>query len=479
MKIHHGGRFTDLPRRKYVDGEHDKSVLDLALNVDDLDTQPRPSNILGHQNDEGEVRVADEGHNDEAEDEDGGEGEDYKANYGDESEDDEAEDRGESKVDEAEDEGQSEEKDEAEDGGQSEENDEADDEDKDVKDIVDEENIVDELEVQMNGFKFEVEGEYVDPMQPNLNMTETDLEVLDFDSFESDVEDSKEVDLAKEMVRAHDVETRRNIMIVKNDKIRIRVKCALKDGFRASRREMLGLDGAFIKGQYPRPLTPTVTSIFRPIKNALVEFTVDWNGADLCQVKVPYGEQCVVNLNQRVCSCRKWEVSGISYKHVVACNHDMIDNGMDVGLPEDWVHQSYTLQTWRDVYSFKVNPVNGSPPKKKKKSVRDIDMVKDGKLTRKGKTVTFLLCKGTGHNRRTCKSNTGIQGETSQASSNKRARTNQETGGNGGIGTQAGTQVTSQSASQVGGNVVGSQEAATMSPMKRTKKSASRLTPTK
>ncbi|GJT42351.1 hypothetical protein Tco_0951066, partial [Tanacetum coccineum] len=62
------------------------------------------------------------------------------------------------------------------------------------------------------------------------------------------------------------------------------------------------------------------------------------------------------------------------------CIHDTTDNGMDVGLPEDWVHQSYTLQTWRDVYSFKVNPVNGRP-KKRKKSVREIDMVNDGKLT--------------------------------------------------------------------------------------------------
>ncbi|GJU09372.1 hypothetical protein Tco_1131768 [Tanacetum coccineum] len=159
MKIYHGRRFTDLPRRKYVYGEvafvdlmdidqcldirlrslasdtnvdemlkyvhkhkiiyvyveHDKLVLDHALNVDDLDTQPTHSNNLGHQNDEGE---------DEADDEDGGEGEDYEADYGGESEDDEAED-----------------------GGQSKEVDEADDEDKNVEDITDEKHIVNEDEV--------------------------------------------------------------------------------------------------------------------------------------------------------------------------------------------------------------------------------------------------------------------------------------------------------------------------------------------
>nr|GEW66255.1 hypothetical protein [Tanacetum cinerariifolium] len=47
------------------------------------------------------------------------------------------------------------------------------------------------------------------------------------------------------------------------------------------------------------------------------------------------------------------------------------------------------------------------------------------------------------------------------------------------IGTQTGTQGASQSASQAGGNVIRSQAADIVSPMRRTKKSASRPTPTK
>ncbi|GJU74229.1 RNA-directed DNA polymerase, eukaryota, reverse transcriptase zinc-binding domain protein [Tanacetum coccineum] len=298
MKIYHGGRFTDLPRRKYVDGEvafvdlmdidqcldirlrslasdtdidemlkyvhkhkiiyvyveHDKLVLDHALNVDDLYTQPMHSNNLGHQNDEGKDEAADEGHNDEADDEDGGEGKDYEANYGGKSEDDEAEDdRGESEDDEAED------------GGQSKEEDEADDEDKDVKDITDEKHIVDEVEVQMNGFKFEIEGEYVDPMQPKLNMTEIDLEVLDFDSYESDVEDAKESEFAN-----RDLERKCNTKAFRaKAKAHIHLKgdanvqySLLRDYVHelkkrnpnttlkidiASGRELLGLDETFIK----------------------------------------------------------------------------------------------------------------------------------------------------------------------------------------------------------------------------------------
>ncbi|GJR33635.1 hypothetical protein Tco_1209319 [Tanacetum coccineum] len=33
----------------------------------------------------------------------------------------------------------------------------------------------------------------------------------------------------------------------------------------------------------------------------------------------------------------------------------MADNGIQVGLLEDWVHGSMSLQTWRNVYSCKIN----------------------------------------------------------------------------------------------------------------------------
>nr|GEU77663.1 5'-nucleotidase domain-containing protein 4 [Tanacetum cinerariifolium] len=502
MRIHYGGRFTKLPRRKYVEGEiafvdlikiehcnigildsvlyysfgykeklfyhykipckgldiglrllssdsdiaymlqyvhkhkimdvyveHDKSVVDPSLNVDEAG----PSNILGHENNVG----ADEGNYDEAENEDIGDVEDYEANNGSKSKEGEAEDKGQNKEED-------------EDLGEREKEDEGDEEDEHIDDIVDEEHIVDELEVEMDGFMFAVKGKNEDPMQLRLNTNETNLEVLDFYSFESDKDDDKEGsrrkglrklrkkaanststtsfyvgkefpnrDATKEMVRSHGVETRRNIMIFKNDKIRIRAKyfgvvpvtvkltkklimnrgkeildegnkvegntqkiakgkkvnvsnkekdkmdyvqelkrcnpnttvkidvygeenpdsptkmfrriyvCfgALKDGFRASERELLGRancdllinnicevfnrqlldarDSPIISClEYVReylmmrivivqkaikrcegPLTPTVISIFRAIKEKSVQYTVDWNEAELCGKK--------------------------------------------------------------------------------------------------------------------------------------------------------------------------------------------------
>ncbi|GKB96929.1 hypothetical protein Tco_0983066 [Tanacetum coccineum] len=106
------------------------------------------------------------------------------------------------------------------------------------------------------------------------------------------------------------------------------------------------------------PLTPAVTKVFNKIKEAASKCSVYWNGFDLFQVKGPYQDQRVVNLNQNTCSCRKWEISGIPCKHAIAAIHDMADNGMDVGTPEDWVHESYKLQTWMNVYAHKINPIN-------------------------------------------------------------------------------------------------------------------------
>ncbi|GJY68308.1 mutator type transposase [Tanacetum coccineum] len=152
-------------------------------------------------------------------------------------------------------------------------------------------------------------------------------------------------------------------------------------------------------------------------RDSPVVSALEYNGDDLIQVKGPYGDQCVVNLQQRVCSCRKWEVSGLPCKHAVAAIHNMAENGMNVGLPKVWVHPSYRLDTWKQQYSFKVNPLSGRnfwelkqwpttllppkippqigrPPKKRRKSAIEIEeMVRGGKLSKKGQTVTCFNCK--------------------------------------------------------------------------------------
>ena len=133
------------------------------------------------------------------------------------------------------------------------------------EELVDEEHIVDELDVQMGGFRFTVDADAEDNVaeddhviRPTVNLKEDDLEGIDYDSLESDVGDDvvdssrrkalRELkrkgkagddglvvnhffvgqefcnrEEAKIRIKAHAVVTRRQITIVKNENVRVRL----------------------------------------------------------------------------------------------------------------------------------------------------------------------------------------------------------------------------------------------------------------
>ncbi|GJV18287.1 mutator type transposase [Tanacetum coccineum] len=118
--------------------------------------------------------------------------------------------------------------------------------------------------------------------------------------------------------------------------------------------------------------------------------------------------------------------------HVVASHIGIRQNGIDTGIPESYCLPVHWLTTWKEMYKFKINPVNGPqgwkksdvpttiippkphpqigrPPKKRKKSAAELadEMMKSKKLTKTGKSVTCKSCKQVGHNSRGCKSKKG------------------------------------------------------------------------
>ncbi|KAJ9546723.1 hypothetical protein OSB04_019266 [Centaurea solstitialis] len=173
------------------------------------------------------------------------------------------------------------------------------------------------------------------------------------------------------------------------------------------------------------PLTPTVAKEFEKIKKNALDYSVIWNGEHRYQVSSPSGDQVIVDVKEKTCTCRTWELTGIPCKHVVATIWDMASHGEDVGIPEQWVHQTYWLDTWKQMYKFKLEPINGiklwvkytspitllppihhtqvgRPKKKRKKAIGEVTEA-GKKLKRVGKTVTCVKCKKQGHNSRTCK----------------------------------------------------------------------------
>ncbi|XP_022874226.1 uncharacterized protein LOC111393057 [Olea europaea var. sylvestris] len=70
------------------------------------------------------------------------------------------------------------------------------------------------------------------------------------------------------------------------------------------------------------------------------------------QVKCSYGT-FVVDLEERTCACRKWDITGIPYMHAVAVIRDCRSQ------PEDFIDNCYSIETYMGCYNNIVNPING------------------------------------------------------------------------------------------------------------------------
>lgn len=174
------------------------------------------------------------------------------------------------------------------------------------------------------------------------------------------------------------------------------------------------------------PLTPYATRAFNEIKEKASQYTVLMAGRGRFQVTgLSTFDQCSVNVNDRTCTCRKWQLTGMPCQHGVAAIWNMGQNGVQTGIVESWVDEVYWLETWKRVYFNTIEPINGRefwvpsecpsilvppkhhtpvgrPKKARKKSNVEIEEAK-GKMTRKGGTKKCAKCGNEGHNSRGCK----------------------------------------------------------------------------
>nr|GEZ48027.1 hypothetical protein [Tanacetum cinerariifolium] len=151
------------------------------------------------------------------------------------------------------------------------------------------------------------------------------------------------------------------------------------------------------------PLTPNATKVFNIIVKEVGQIKIDWNGGDLYQATIPWGDHFVVNMRTKECSCRKWELTGIPCKHALVSIWDMAGNGEETAIPESYCQQVHWLSTWKDM-----------PPKKRKKSAVELaeGMVKGNKLSKASKSITCGKCKGIRHNQRKCPNDASAQTAT-------------------------------------------------------------------
>ncbi|XP_023762311.3 uncharacterized protein LOC111910716 [Lactuca sativa] len=193
------------------------------------------------------------------------------------------------------------------------------------------------------------------------------------------------------------------------------------------------------------PLTPTGTRILEANTTIASKYHARWNGGQKYQVKGPWNDQHVVDMEKRECSCRKWELTRIPCEHAITSLNEMADNNEKVGELYTYVHKVYWLHTWKEMYSFKVEPIKGRamwpksdcpttlvppphnkaigrPKKKRRITAEERIEIQQRKrqansqsqndnetqsLSMKFLTVTCSKCKQKGHNARTCKAKYG------------------------------------------------------------------------
>nr|GEY50024.1 crooked neck-like protein 1 [Tanacetum cinerariifolium] len=154
------------------------------------------------------------------------------------------------------------------------------------------------------------------------------------------------------------------------------------------------------------PFTPTATRIMESIKKEAYLMKVQWNGAN-----------------------KKWELTGIPCKHAIAGCWNMALNDRAAPPSETWVNPYYWSSTWKETYSHK---------KRKRSKHEDEPFVKNGKLSRKGRTITCQSCGNTGHNKATCKGLGGNNAEASGSASRQVQQTEPIAGQDGSGGSYAG-----------------------------------------
>lgn len=204
-----------------------------------------------------------------------------------------------------------------------------------------------------------------------------------------------------------------------------RIRLLLMARIRKCREKMLKVEGK---------ICPRIAQNLKLNEDACKKFSAIWNGGDDFEVSTPYSSYSV-NLKERTCSCRRYQLSGIPCFHassaILLIKHKL----------EDYVHDCYHISTYLKTYENLLKPLNGKelweksnktpltapivevqPGRKKKQRNKKNDEPKN--KTKLGKFRTKMHCTNCGregHNVRRC---SGLGGEPSApAARRKRAST--------------------------------------------------------
>ncbi|KAK8694127.1 hypothetical protein V6N13_071684 [Hibiscus sabdariffa] len=90
---------------------------------------------------------------------------------------------------------------------------------------------------------------------------------------------------------------------------------------------------------------PLLKKKFDQSKKDDIEWQIVWNGENGCEVKKGR-KQYIVNILERICSCRSWQITGLP------CPHACCAIWHRSGDPDDYLDQYYHKQTYMKAYAY-------------------------------------------------------------------------------------------------------------------------------
>ncbi|XP_019182496.1 PREDICTED: uncharacterized protein LOC109177564 [Ipomoea nil] len=162
-------------------------------------------------------------------------------------------------------------------------------------------------------------------------------------------------------------------------------------------------------------------------KKESIGWKVDFNGDDGYEIKKGRNH-FKVRLENKTCSCRSWDLTGLPCPHAICA---IFDNGRNM---EDYLDPCYSKEAYQRTYAHALLPMNGElfwpktnceeilapipkkmtgRPKKKRnreESEGSSTASKKTQLSRKGRIMRCSICRQEGHTRAKCNSVRGVLG---------------------------------------------------------------------
>ena len=171
-------------------------------------------------------------------------------------------------------------------------------------------------------------------------------------------------------------------------------------------------------GRWNQDICPNV---FKKIKTWIVQSGnchAMWNGKDGYEVKY-FDHGNTVNLMEKTCSCRYWQLSGLPCPHALSCifySRQSVDT---------YIQKCYTVECFRKIYNHCLEPIEGMsscpisarpiplPPmygvmpgrpsgERRREPHEKPKISKASKMSRTGTKIRCSRCKEYGHNKKTC-----------------------------------------------------------------------------